>query len=93
MKNRQVVTAVVDEAFDILGPASKKALLFYLHSHYISLENHDGGYATFTLEQLYHALQSILGIGGADLIIDNIILKMDELSRGSEKQSRPQAKA
>lgn len=76
-KNPQLVTAALDEALNVLGEPSKKALLFHLHSHSISLHS---ATKPFTLEQLHAALQSTLGPGGADLIVDYVLLKMDELS-------------
>lgn len=80
VKNQQLVSAALDEALDILGQASKKALLFHLHTHSISLYNPGGGASPFTLEQLHSALQTTLGPGGAELITDYVLLKMDELS-------------
>lgn len=81
MKNPQLVSAALDEALNVLGEPSKKALLFHLHDHSITLYNPGSGSAKpFTLEQLHSALQSTLGPGGADLIVDYVLVKMDELS-------------
>jgi hypothetical protein len=81
---RLLVADAFNEALDILGQPSKNALLFHLQEHSISLDNDDKSGGSFTLEQLYSALQTTLGTGGADLIMESVRLKMDELANKSK---------
>jgi hypothetical protein len=69
--------AAFDQVLDLLGHASKKALLFHLKQRYgISLNN----WESFSLERLNVALQDLLGVTGAILILESVFVEMDRLA-------------
>jgi hypothetical protein len=74
--NAALKAVALDRTLDMIGKSSKDALLYHL-------ENHHGimpGRKEVSLIQLRDALHSIFGESVAELLLEALLIKLDELS-------------
>lgn len=74
--NAALKAAALDRTLDVIGKSSKDALLYHLENDY----GITPGRNEVSLTQLQDALRSLFGESVAELLLEALLIKMDELS-------------
>lgn len=74
--NAALKAAALDRTLDMIGKSSKEALLYHLENHYGIVP----GRKEVSLTQLQDALRNLFGESVAELLLEALMIKLDELS-------------